>query len=71
MGLGLIIKRKNAKSRPRDRLELAFDGGGGATGRGWVTHVRIDENPGIRGHDLCFDKMCQGNRFAKRAEVEQ
>ena len=22
-------------------------------------------------HDLCFDKMCQGNRFAKRAEVEQ
>ena len=20
-------------------------------------------------HDLCFDKTCQGNRFAKRAEV--
>ena len=37
--------------------------------RGWVTHVRIDENPGIRGHDLCFDKTCQGNRFAKHAEV--
>ena len=22
----------------------------------WVTHTRIDENPMIRGHDLCFDK---------------
>ena len=38
---------------------------------GWVTHVRIDENPGIRGHDRYFDKTCQGNRFAKRTEVEQ
>ena len=38
---------------------------------GWVTHACIDENPGIRGHDLCFDKTCQGNRFTKRAEVEQ
>ena len=25
----------------------------------WVTHARIDENPMIRGHYLCFDKMCQ------------
>ena len=24
-----------------------------------VTHARIDENPAIRGHDLCVDKMCQ------------
>ena len=39
--------------------------------RGWVTHVRIDENPVKRVHDLCFDKMCQGNRLAKRAEVEK
>ena len=39
-------------------------------GRGWVTHIRIDENPGIGGgHDLCFNKTCQGNRFAKRAEA--
>ena len=38
---------------------------------GWVTHARIDENPGIRGHDLCFDKMFQGNRLAKCAEVGQ
>ena len=28
--------------------------------RGWVTHARMDENPRIRGHDLCFDKTCQG-----------
>ena len=39
--------------------------------RGWVTHTRIDENPGIRGHDLYFNKTCQGNCLAKRAEVEQ
>ena len=39
--------------------------------RGWVTHARIDENPGIRGHDLCFDKTCQGNCLAKHAEVEK
>ena len=38
--------------------------------RGWVTNVRIDEDPVIRGHDLCFNKTCQGNRFAKRAKVE-
>ena len=37
----------------------------------WVTHARIDENPMIRGHDLCFDKPCQGNRLAKRAELGQ
>ena len=32
--------------------------------RGGITHTRIDENPMIRGHDLCFDKTCQGNRLA-------
>ena len=36
-----------------------------------VTHVRIDENPVKRVHDLCFDKTCQGNRLAKHAEVEK
>ena len=39
--------------------------------RGCVTHACIDENPGIRGHDLCFDKTYQGNRLAKHAEVGQ
>ena len=39
--------------------------------RVWVTHARIDENPRMRGHDLCFDKTCQGNRLAKHAEVGQ
>ena len=39
--------------------------------RGWVTHAHINDNPGIRGHGLCFDKTCQGNRLAKRAEVGQ
>ena len=39
--------------------------------RGWITHARIDENPGIRGHDLRFGKMCQGNRLAAHAEVGQ
>ena len=27
--------------------------------RGWVTHTHIDENPVIRGHDLCFNKTCR------------
>ena len=31
---------------------------------GWVTHTRIDGNPAIRGHGLCCDKTCQGNRLA-------
>ena len=39
--------------------------------RGWVTHIRIDENPVNGEHDLCFNKTCQGNRLAKRAEVGQ
>ena len=38
---------------------------------GWVTHVRIDENPVKGVHDLCFDKTFQGNRLAKHAEVEK
>ena len=29
---------------------------------GWITHARIDENPAIRGHDLCFDKTCQDRK---------
>ena len=27
--------------------------------RGWVTHARIDENPGIRGHDLCLTRRAK------------
>ena len=38
---------------------------------GWVTHARVDENLGIRGDDLYFDKTYQGNHLAKRAEVGQ
>ena len=34
---------------------------------GWVTHTCIDENPVIRGQDLCFGKTCQENRLATRA----
>ena len=26
---------------------------------GWVTHVSVDKNPLIRGHDLSLDKTCQ------------
>ena len=36
-----------------------------------VTHVRIDEKPVKRVHDLCFDKTCKANRLAKHAEVEK
>ena len=27
--------------------------------RGWVTHVRIDENPGIRGHDPALTRRAK------------
>ena len=33
---------------------------------GWVTHARIDENPAIRGHDLCFDRTCQQKPHAPK-----
>ena len=68
--LGLFIKRLNTKSPPVtvwDSLSIKKS----YQWHGWVTHARIDENLGIRGHDLCFDKTCQGNCLAKRAEVEQ
>ena len=42
--------------------------GASITGAGWVTHIRIDGDPAIRGHDLCFDKTCQRNRLAMCAE---
>ena len=32
-------------------------------GAGWVTHTRINGDPVIRGHDLCFDRTCQRNRL--------
>ena len=32
--------------------------GASITGAGWVTHTRIDGDPVIRGHELCFDKTC-------------
>jgi hypothetical protein len=25
---------------------------------GWITHARIDEDPVMKGHDLCYDKTC-------------
>ena len=27
--------------------------------RGWVTYTHIDENPGIRGHDLCLTRRAK------------
>src|SRR3954464_947706 len=40
----------------------------GAVGLPTSVLMRI---PLKRAHDLCFDKTCQGNRLAKRAEVER
>ena len=56
---------------PTGLIKPAYPPSATVNGAVWVTHTRIDENPGIRGHDLCFDKTCQGNRLAKRAEVER
>ena len=53
----LLIKTMNIKRFPT-RLKLAYSQGP-CKRHGWVTHARIDENPAIRGHDLCFDKTWQ------------
>ena len=62
MGLCPFIKAKNierlltglkARLFPRDRQQ-----------NGWITHAHIDEDPMIRGHDLCFDKSYQRNCLA-------
>ena len=53
----LLIKAVNIKCLPT-RLKFACTQGL-CKRHGWITHARIDENPAIRGHDLCFDKTCQ------------
>ena len=45
-------------------LEITYFPSASIHGAGWVTHTRIDEDPAIGGHDLCFDKTCQRNRLA-------
>ena len=49
---------------PTGLIKLAYLPSAAVKWRGWVTHTRIDDNPVIRGHDLCFDKTCQENRLA-------
>ena len=60
IGLSSFIKGEEYQASPnmvvRDR--------GHANRHGWITHTRIDGDPAIRGHDLCFDKTCQRNRLA-------
>ena len=63
-GLGPFIKRVNIKRPPRGCLELACNQGVILGEHDWVAHTHIDENPVIRGHDLCFNKTCQENRLA-------
>ena len=62
----LLIKAVNIERLPT-RLKLAHSHGL-CKQHGWVTHARIDENPAIRGHGLCFDKTCQ---WQPRLEMEQ
>ena len=57
-----FIKAANIKRLPT-HLKTRLFSKGRAERRGWITHARIDENTAIRGHDLCFDKTCQGNRL--------
>ena len=53
----VLIKAVNIERLPT-HLKLAYSQGP-CKWHGWVTNTRIDENPVIRGHDLCFDKTCQ------------
>ena len=55
--LYLFILAVNIKRPPQD-LKLACSQGS-CEWHSWITQTGIDENPAIRGHDLCFDKMCQ------------
>ena len=42
----------DATMRPRQPGKTRLSPKRHSQWRGWVTHTRIDENPGIRGHDL-------------------
>ena len=52
-----LIKAVNIERLPTRLKTRPFPTG--VNRHGWVTHARIDENPALRGHDLCFDKTCQ------------
>ena len=62
-----FIEATKAERLPTGLLRIAYFPSATIDGSGVITHTRIDENPVIRGHDLCFDKTCQGNRLAMRA----
>ena len=60
-GCGRILiplKRLRMSNASPLALKLAYSQGL-CKRHGWVTRARIDEDPAIRGHDLCFDKTCQ------------
>ncbi len=59
-----FIEVTKAVRLPTSLLRIAYFPSATIDGTGGITHTRIDENPVIRGHDLCFDKTCQGNRLA-------
>ena len=61
-----FIEATKAVRLPTSLLRIAYFPSAMIDGAGGITHTRIDENPAIRGHDLCFDKTCQGNRLAIR-----
>ena len=64
-GRSLSLYKGGAECAPPHLpLEITYFPSASIDGAGWVTHTRIDEDPAIRGHDLYFDKTCQGNRLA-------
>ena len=58
MDLYPLIKEANVKLLPTCLKTHIFPKGRADDAVGF-THARIDENPAIRGRDLCFDKTCQ------------
>ena len=56
---------------PTSLIKLAYLPSAAVNGAVGLPMPVLMKNPGIRGHDLCFDKTCQGNRLAKCAKVGQ
>ena len=53
-----LIGRRNTK-HPLSSLKTRMFPKRSCEWCGWITKNRIDEDPVMGGHDLCFDKTCQ------------
>ena len=62
-----FIEATKAVSLPTILLRIAYFPSAMIDGTGGLPVPALMKNPVIRGHDLCFDKTCQGDRLAIHA----